>query len=643
MYKITLVNMPFASFNMPSVALTQLKVMVEKECGADVSVRIVYLNQDFASYLGIELYSQVAESLAANMSGLGDWLFRQIAFTGIPDNSTKYFNRFFSMPGNTIAKSKAAILEKQQGFENLLLTLIDSYKLADDDLVGFTSMFSQNVASFALARKLKERKKEMTIVIGGANCETPMGVELAKNIPYIDFVFSGPALKSFPEFVKCQLQKTTDKCHQIRGVISRKTLSLSQVGNANLVGEELDINQEIALDYKSFLDGMEGRRAENENHVRLGFETSRGCWWGERAHCTFCGLNGNTMSYRAMDPQKAIEQFNRLFQYSERCFNFFAVDNILPRSYLKEVLPYLKPPKNVRLFYEVKADLKREELQILADANVLEIQPGIEALATSTLKLMKKGTTAFQNIGFLKNCADLGIEPQWNLLVGFPNEPKSVYEKYIRDIPLLEHLPPPSGAFPVRFDRYSPYFVRAKEYGLDLQANEFYRHVYPFNDRTVENLAYYFVDKNFDAAYIEGVAEYLGTLQALVSAWRQRWFSDLARRPKLTLQEKNGRHTIYDSRANHVAEYEITQTQVQLLRYLSIPRHIQDKAAELTAQFGISVESEIAVLANRRLLFEEDGRYLSLLSTEQVPLLTEFAEPRNSGIDKFPILSNAHR
>ena len=34
------------------------------------------------------------------------------------------------------------------------------------------------------------------------------------------------------------------------------------------------------------------------------------------------------------------------------------------------------------------------------DAMVLEVQPGIESLSTSTLKLMRKGTTAFQNIRF---------------------------------------------------------------------------------------------------------------------------------------------------------------------------------------------------------------------------------------------------
>ena len=38
------------------------------------------------------------------------------------------------------------------------------------------------------------------------------------------------------------------------------------------------------------------------------FETSRGCWWGERMHCTFCGLNGATMSYRSKSPRRAVDE-----------------------------------------------------------------------------------------------------------------------------------------------------------------------------------------------------------------------------------------------------------------------------------------------------------------------------------------------
>ena len=66
--------------------------------------------------------------------------------------------------------------------------MIDKYRLAEADLVGFTSMFTQNVASFALARLLKESRPEIVIAMGGANCESPMGEEIARHVPAVDYV-----------------------------------------------------------------------------------------------------------------------------------------------------------------------------------------------------------------------------------------------------------------------------------------------------------------------------------------------------------------------------------------------------------------------------------------------------------------------
>ena len=154
------------------------------------------------------------------------------------------------------------------------------------------------------------------------------------------------------------------------------------------------------------------------------------------------------MGYRAMKPLVAIQLFKVLFKYSGIVAQLQAVDNILPKSYLAEVLPFLDTPSNMDIFYEVKADLSDENVETLARARVKSIQPGIEALATSTLKLMKKGTTAFQNIKLLKSCALHGVVPAWNLLVGFPGETKDVYRRYVDVIPLLTHLHPPSGSFP---------------------------------------------------------------------------------------------------------------------------------------------------------------------------------------------------
>ncbi len=72
-----------------------------------------------------------------------------------------------------------------------------------------------------------------------------------------------------------------------------------------------------------------------------------------------------------------------------------AVDNILPHEYFKTLLPELKRRQlGVTLFYEIKANLKREQVELLRDAGVAALQPGIESLSTPVLRLMRKGTTA---------------------------------------------------------------------------------------------------------------------------------------------------------------------------------------------------------------------------------------------------------
>ncbi|HEU0054458.1 MAG TPA: hypothetical protein VFQ39_14825, partial [Longimicrobium sp.] len=86
MYKIALVNMPLANLSMPSLALTQLKAVVEKSFGASVSCGLHYLSHDFAHYIGGAAYDELM-SFAHHPAGLGDWFFRAAAFPDVPDNA----------------------------------------------------------------------------------------------------------------------------------------------------------------------------------------------------------------------------------------------------------------------------------------------------------------------------------------------------------------------------------------------------------------------------------------------------------------------------------------------------------------------------------------------------------------------------
>ena len=608
MFKVTLINMPFAALSMPSLALTQLKAVVEKEFEDQVSVTLLYLNHDFASYLGLGLYNHIANSMQAHTSGLGDWFFRQAAFPEEVDNTSEYLRRYYLQRDQQFEMLKRVLLDKRRGLDDFLDGLISKYHIDEAELVGFTSMFMQNIACFAMARHIKESNRKIITIMGGANCESPMGQEIVKNVKDIDFVFSGPGLKSFPDFIQnCFLD--IDASHVIRGVFSKKNYALQPHG---AIGEEVPIDLSIALDYDPFLQEMEKRFPNGEIKPTLLFETSRGCWWGERAHCTFCGLNGMTMAYRSMKPEKALEQFNSLFQYSDRVSHLESVDNILPKNYLEEVLPHLDTPSNMTLFYEVKADLAENDVATLSKARVKHIQPGVESLATSTLKLMKKGTSVFTNLVLLKNCVMYGIKPIWNLLIGFPGEEAQVYEKYIQDIPLLTHLYPPNGVYPVRFDRYSPYFAKADEYGLDLHPLDYYSLSFPFSGESLANFAYYFSDHTVGAKYALDMTKWIDRIDENIGLWAARWNDATAPHPTLYLKQNGASSLVHDSRLGKAIEHEISDTGMKILEQLDRPGRLSDIVKDFGHRSDFDAEKELAHLREKGLIFEEGGRLLSL-------------------------------
>ncbi len=616
MYTVALINAPFASLKLPSLALTQLKYVVDSEFADRVSTDVLYLNHDFARHAGPDLYQSIAVDMEAPYNGFGDWFFRQAAFPDLPDNTDVYFQRYFPRRTPQTERLKHTVRERRGDLDRILDGFIDRYGLGERDLIGFTSMFSQNVACFALARRIKARNPDVVIVMGGANCESPMGQEIVRNVSAVDFVFSGGALKSFPAFIRAGLDGDEQARHRIPGVFSK---SNTQAGpGPGPIGEELPLDVPIPLDYDPFLASLDRTFPGEAIEPILLFETSRGCWWGQRAHCTFCGLNGVSMSYRAMQSAGARDLIRSLFKYSSRVSRLQSVDNIMPKHYPKEVFADLDTPRHMTIFYEVKADLSDEDMRHLAGARVREVQPGIESLATSTLRLMKKGTSVFQNLRFLSVCLALDIFPCWSLLVGFPGEGADVYRKYLDDIPKLVHLPPPSGVYPVRPDRYSPYQTRAGEFGLQLHPADFYELVYPFQKASLAQLAYFFRDHNFEAEYFTVMVEWFDRVREKVESWRSRWNRDDHQEPPALYVKalESESLIVHDSRNGRPVEHRLGSLGRALLLQLAKPRSRTDLLSELATDGG-DVLGELDALEALGLVFAEGDRVASLVMAEK--------------------------
>jgi len=607
--RIALVHMPFAAVEFPSIALTQLQAAIARRLGGRVEVEISYPAHDVARRLGLDLYRRICADAPA--SGLGDWLFRDLAFPGLPDNTAEYRMRYY--PSRQLGGPFEEALAARPELDRLLDDAVARYGLDEADLVGFTSMFSQNAASFALARRLKEERPDLLTAIGGANCESPMGEEIALHVPAIDYVFSGPALVTFPDLVAALADgdpARTARAAAAPGVLTRAKVMAGRPAPAAALGAELPIDEELPLDYGPFLDAFERAFAGLDASPILLFETSRGCWWGERAHCTFCCLNGGTMSYRAMAPERATALIRSLFAYHPRVAQLSSVDNIMPREYPREVFAKLGTPPGMSIFYEVKADVPEEDLALLSAAGIDSVQPGIEALATSTLTLMRKGTTASKNVEFLMSCLTHDVQPAWNLLVGFPGEGEEVFRRYLEDIPRLVHLPPPSGAFPVRFDRFSPYFTKAESYGLKLKPLDFYGKVYPFPAASLAHFAYYFADQNMAAPYFLAMVRWIEKLRRAVAAWAAPW---LAGEPPVLCFERPGGTTVRDTRSGGEAIHDVGDGGRRVLAALVRPTTVAELETLAGGEPALDLEAELHRLDARGLLFEDRQRLMSLV------------------------------
>lgn len=643
MLHVALVNMPFADWNRPSFALGQLSTLVQREFDDQVRTQVCYLNQDMAEFFGTRLYESLSVSHDHVDTGVGDWLFRQIAFPEAPDTSRAYFQRYYR--GARWESFREEILRARGALRDFCEELIDRHRLDEADIVGFSSMFAQHVPSIALARLIKERRPETLTVLGGANCESPMGAVVAEHVPEVDFVFSGPALNTFGEFVQCVLDGDLDRADTIPGIISSRNCQDPRFRKA--IGTERDIDDFFLPDYASFFDALENHpelRRTGTSEPMLFFETSRGCWWGQRSHCTFCGLNGESMAFRAMSPDLAVRQFEWLFQFAPEYSSLFCTDNVMPRNYPREVFPRLDPPPGTSIFYEVKLPLSRQDLRAMTDAGVTAVQPGIEALASSTLKLMGKGTTAFQNLQFLKNCEEFGIKPEWNLLIGFPGEDPAVYRKYVEELRDFVHLVPPHGVYMVRFDRFSPYYKRSAEYGLELKPVDYYELTYPFGESALFDLAYFFADQNL-APYMLAAVESHDELSRLVAEWRAARDGETGARRELRLVATDDGLAVRDSRSGDLEVRPVDEATGRLLRRLSSPAK-PDQLARDWPEGADDLRRRLVDLTERRFLFTENDRVMSLVLTgaEGDPEDPPREEPAVAGVRRLlPVLGEAQR
>ena len=621
--RVALICMPWSSTSTPSLAMALLKAVLH---GVDVECRLHYFNLTLGRLIGIKWYRA--------LSHFGfiypEWFFSVPLFGKL--GSGELENDWDDVRHTELGRSLIRTLVQHVGCseaeaeekcrligESISQSFINDCLASDDwsryTAVGFTTTFAQTTPSLLLAKRIKLLHPSVTIVFGGANVDGEMGLELLRGAPFVDCVVHGEAEESLPALLNTL---RSGKVTPVLGVSYQRGEGREPFSGIETTRPLADLDRSPVPDYSDYIAALKTNRLYSRSNLDLFYESSRGCWWGAKKHCTFCGLNGSTMSYRRKSPERVLSELVELSTKYE-CVSLAATDNILSLDYFPSLLTWLANGEHdFELFYEVKANLKRSQVELLAQAGVTKIQPGIESLSSRLLQLMNKGITAIQNIQLLKWCAQFGIRPSWNILHGFPGETVKDYSTLADTLLLLWHLTPPSGLTPIQFERFSPYFARANEYGLQLKPDAAYASIYPDQRFCLDKLSYFF--SNAAAPAVGECDDALSKAQIVLDGWKhhnKQWNGVCS----CTYQRGAGFIVISDRRSCSTPDSDFAEITLRgvlakvymLCDEIRTIKQIQESLALFPANGAeLTITAGLDKLVRHGLVFREGDRYLAL-------------------------------
>jgi ribosomal peptide maturation radical SAM protein 1 len=599
--------MPWAAPDTPSIQVGLLTALAA-DAGLPVVAHSLHLEAaGFFARWDVELADFEAIVHRGWAVGLGEWIFGGARRDG-PGDTEAYLGhlRAADLPDEMIAVA----VRMRELVPAFLDHVAEEVLATDPAVVGFTTTFSQTVPSLAFAELLKLRRPGLVVVFGGANCDGTLGVALHRAFEVVDIVVQGEAEPVFAALCADILSGTTPQPRP--GVLTR---SEGRDGGPLPRPALADVPTPIYDEYFERLAASPVRGALVPR-ARLVVETSRGCWWGERNHCTFCGLNGSSMTFRSKPAPKVLEEVSALARRYRRA-EFDVVDNILDPTFFDDVLPELAARRrsgfDYRFFYETKANLAPHQVRMLRDAGVHRIQPGIESLSTRILRRMDKGVTALQNVRLLVFAARYDLLVTWNIIYGIPGETEDDYAAMAELVPSLVHLKPP-GLVRLQVHRFSPYFDDPAAYGLRLVGPAgYYHHLYALPAEQLTDLAYV-----FDHEYSDGhdPERAVAPLRRALETWDSTWSP--GRRQSLRYERGPGYLRIRDRRVT-TPPRDLLLDDLEADLYLACSTGTTPTAASrhLASARGVTLHPEevrrfFDEMTASRLLFREGDWYLAL-------------------------------
>ena len=603
---VALISMPTLSGRFPSFQLALLKPTLER---LGIPAQCFSLFMYFGAHIGWKINEAIADVWP---SMVGEWIWTKAAFGDEVESDKDEYFKCYERVFRAICERADCTIEdirriRSEAADSFLQFCVDSIDWSRFGLIGFSVVFQQLLSSVALAKALKARYPNIPIIMGGAGFEDDIADEIMRNCPQVDYLHCGDAEISFPEMVRRLYKGQTMR--DLKGLMWRDRDEVMFAGRAPNFA---DMNSTPIPDFDEYFYARKESSYiyyEDSRHVLLPIETARGCWWGEKNHCTFCGLNRSGMEFRAKDADNVIDQLEALTR-RYGIFYFNAIDNILAPEYAGKLFGRLAEANtDIRLHYEVRPSISRTQLKEMRKGGLFSIQPGVESLSTHLLKVMKKHTTGMRNLELIKWCTHYDILNFYNILVRFPGETADDYRLQCEVISKIFHLQPPYAIVKARADRGSPMFFEPEAQSItSLRPASCYDYIFPKGRFNLERVSYYFDHQMENTVSDEQYSEIFG----LVADWQASW--EQPHKPYLRYRKSLATIVVEDGRNGRHVSCAYSDGAASLYEYCADAR----SPGDITTRFKDEdwVDGALREFVEKDLVIFLDGRYLSLALPE---------------------------
>jgi ribosomal peptide maturation radical SAM protein 1 len=603
---VALVSLPWAPATEPLLGLSILKSCLTEK---GVSSRVFHMPPSLLRWCTIETYTFLAEMWGVNEFLFSGIISREIDHrqeTVLIDRCRAYADATNNPRYADGESVRNLILHvREQIVPEFIRVAVQEVLPFKPKLLGLSCMFDQTIASVAFARAIKNADPTIQIVLGGYALFGDPGKTVATAFPWIDLVVNGDGEQVIVELAESVLSEGSlrqDRRFGNRKVYTAPNVPLEKIPHPDYDDwfEEIGV---LGENYKITI-----------NTKALPVESSRGCWWGARHHCIFCGIDEETLKYRQKSPERTLEMLHTVREkYGDYIFRFS--DYIMPHSYHKTLLPTLADQaERYRLHTEIKANLTRDQVELLARAGFREIQPGIESFLTPVLKAMDKGVTGIANVSLLKFGYLAKIIVNYNILYGLPNDDPELYRTLLTKVPSLYHLMPPVTCSDTAITRFAPLQANPQKFGIDNENHRRHHNCYDviFSEAFRQSSGFDLDDYGY---YFEWGFKYGDTLSTLYSQLCQQvehWKAlHKSRFVELSFEEEEHGLSFRDSRFGDTEKFVLSPAAAHI--YCSCDdRPIRaDKIQRNSAMFASSGGDELFAqgleeLQARRVVWSED-------------------------------------